>query len=148
MFKNMMQNLKDINDMPDEKINMLNPLVLAYIGDSVYELYIRTSMLADNTESNVHKLHILSIKYVKAHAQFETLHRIQDILTEEELNIVRRGRNSKSGFVPKNADVCEYRNATGFEALLGYMYLKGDIKRLMDILNCSMAEKKSDEGVH
>lgn len=117
----------------------LNPLVLAYIGDAVYEMFVRTMVIASNPESTVHKMHVKSTEFVKAHAQFDILNRISPSLTEEELNIVKRGRNSKSGFVPKNADVVEYRMATGFEALIGYLYLTGNNKRLIEILYSSVS---------
>jgi len=119
----------------------LNPLVLAYIGDAVYEVFIRTAMIALEPNKSVHKLHLLSTSYVKAHAQACIVRRIAPSLSEKESNIVRRGRNSKSGYVPKNADVIEYREATGFEALIGYLYLTGNTKRLKEILCCSLAEE-------
>lgn len=122
-------NLKDIMG--------LSPLVLAYIGDAVYEIFIRTEMLARSPYKSVHQLHVMSTSYVKAHAQSETAHKIQPMLTDEELTILKRGRNSKSGFVPKNADVVEYREATGFEALIGYLYLTENKSRLNEILNLS-----------
>lgn len=123
-------NLKDIMG--------LSPLVLAYIGDAVYEIFIRTEMLARSPYKSVHQLHVMSTSYVKAHAQSETAHKIQPVLTDEEFTILKRGRNSKSGFVPKNADVVEYREATGFEALIGYLYLTGNKPRLDEILNLSV----------
>lgn len=118
--------------MDAEEIKRLNPLVLAYIGDTVYDLLVRTFLIMDR-DSNVHNLHIRAIGFVSAGAQANTLKGIFDILTEEEKNIIRRGRNTKSQTVPKNANVGEYRYATGFEALLGFLYLKGDNDRLMEI---------------
>lgn len=112
---------------------MIPPLALAYIGDSVYELYIREKLLLSGV-TNVHLLHGKAVGYVKAKAQAEGLRRIMDILTEEELNIVKRGRNAKSYTIPKNADVQDYRHATGLEALIGYLYLKGDTDRLMFLM--------------
>ncbi len=113
-------------------IRMYNPLVLAYVGDSVYETFIRT-MLVSNGSTQVDKLHKRAIKYVQAKAQAEIVEKLHDSLTEEEQDIVRRGRNTKSGTVPKNADINDYRHATGFEALIGYLYLIGNTKRLMEI---------------
>ncbi|WP_200792801.1 Mini-ribonuclease 3 [Caldanaerobius fijiensis] len=112
---------------------MIPPLALAYIGDSVYELYIREKLLLSGV-TNVRRLHGKAVGYVKAKAQAEGLRRIMDILTEEELNVVKRGRNAKSYTVPKNADVQDYRHATGLEALIGYLYLKGDTDRLMFLM--------------
>jgi ribonuclease-3 family protein len=101
----------------------LNPLVLAFVGDGIYEIFVRTFIVSKNREMNVHKLHVKAISYVKAHAQSELMKAIMDELTEEEMNIYKRGRNAKSGTVPKNAEVVEYRTATGFESLFGYLYL-------------------------
>ncbi|MFZ5353489.1 MAG: Mini-ribonuclease 3 [Bacillota bacterium] len=123
-------------------IRMYNPLVLAYVGDAVYELYIRTQLVSSGS-MQVAKLHKRSINYVKAKSQAEILSGIEDILTEEELDIVRRGRNTKSATVPKNADISDYRYATGFESLLGYLYLIGSIERLMEILNRVMVVRNT-----
>lgn len=119
--------------------SQVNPLVLAYIGDAVYELYIRT-LLVSKSNAHVHRLHMDSIKFVKAKAQSDIIHKIMDKLTEDEQNIVRRGRNAKSGTIPKNADVTEYKYATGFESLIGYLYLMDDHSRLLDILRMAVAE--------
>ncbi|RCX18924.1 ribonuclease-3 family protein [Anaerobacterium chartisolvens] len=118
-----------------------NPLVLAYIGDAVYEVFIRT-FLIHNGNSPVHKLHKQSIGFVKAKAQSDIIHLIWDNLDSEEQNIVRRGRNAKSGTIPKNADVTEYKYATGFEALVGFLFLKEDNARLMDILSMSVSGRQ------
>ncbi|WHH61398.1 ribonuclease III domain-containing protein [Petroclostridium sp. X23] len=114
-----------------------SPLVLAYIGDAVYEVYIRT-MLIKKGNMPVHKLHRQATLYVKAKAQSDTIHRIEGYLTGEELAVFKRGRNAKSGTVPKNADINDYRHATGFEALLGYLYLSNNTERLMEILTMSL----------
>ena len=120
---------KDIKDA-----KMLSPLVWAYVGDSVYEMFIRTE-LVNNSNAKPHKLHIESIKYVKAKAQAETLKKINDFLTEEEKDIVRRGRNTENHHVAKNANVADYSHSTAFEALLGYLYLTKQDERLAEILN-------------
>ena len=119
-------------------LNTYSPLVLAYIGDAVYELFVR-SLLVGRGNAPVNKLHRQSIAYVKAKAQSDTIHALMEDLSEEEQDVVRRGRNAKSGTIPKNADVTEYKYATGFEALLGYLYLKGDYSRLLEILSKSAA---------
>jgi len=126
--------LKDERD-----IWMLNPLVLAYIGDTIYDLFVR-SLLIFRFDQSVHQLHMKAIHFVKAKAQSDTLHRILNQLTEEEKQIFRRGRNAKSGNIPKNADVGEYHTATGFEAVLGYLYLTGNDARLMEILKMTLDE--------
>lgn len=113
----------------------LNPLVLAFIGDAIYEVFIRTYLTDKNREMSVHKLHKEAITFVKAHAQSEFIKKLEDKLSEEELSIFKRGRNSKSGTVPKNADVQEYRAATGFESLVGFLYITDQNARLNYLLN-------------
>ena len=115
-----------------EDINMLSPLTWAYVGDSVYELYIRTKLI-NETKLKPHNLHIEAIKYVKAEAQAKLLKQIEDKLTDEEKEIVRRGRNAQNHHLPKHADVHEYMYATAFEALIGYLYLTKQTKRLTQI---------------
>ena len=124
-----------INIVKDEKeVNMMSPLTWAYIGDCVYELYIRTQ-LVNTTNLKPHKLHIESIKYVKAQAQAEILKKIHENLTQEEQEIVKRGRNAENHHLPKNCNVQDYMYATAFEALIGYLYLTKQNKRLKEILD-------------
>ena len=118
-----------------EEVRQLNPLVLAFIGDGVYEVFIRSYIIDRNRNMPVHKLHIKTISYVRAHEQSNFMNQLIELLNEEELSIYKRGRNAKSGTIPKNADVREYRNATGFEALIGYLYLIDDKERLEELLN-------------
>ena len=118
------------------ELNTYSPLVLAYVGDAVYDLYIRT-LLVSQGNAPVHKLHKRSIAFVKAKAQSDTIHKLMEKLTPDEQDTVRRGRNAKSGTIPKNADVAEYKYATGFETLLGYLYIKGDYTRLLELLKLS-----------
>ncbi len=113
-------------------INMLSPLTWAYVGDAVYELYIRTK-LVNNTNLKPHKLHIESIKFVKAKSQANTLKRIEEFLTDEEKDIVRRGRNAENHHIPKNAEPADYMYSTAFEALIGYLYLTKRDERLKEI---------------
>lgn len=124
---------------PEEEINLLSPLTWAYVGDCVYELYIRTN-LVNQTNLKPHKLHIETIKYVKARSQAKLLEKIHENLTDEEKEIVRRGRNAESHHLPKNANVQEYRYATAFEALLGYLYLTKKTERLKEILELTVDE--------
>lgn len=119
---------KDVAD-----VNQLSPLVWAYIGDSIYEIFIRTH-LVNNSNAKPHRLHIETIKYVKAKAQADTLAKIKECLTEKEKEIVRRGRNAENHHVAKNASVAEYSQATAFEALIGYLYLTKQDERLQEIL--------------
>ena len=118
-------------------INMLSPLTWAYVGDAVYELYIRTN-LVNNTKLKPHKLHIESIKYVKAKAQADILKRIEEHLTDEEKDIVRRARNAENHHLPKNADPADYMYSTAFEGLIGFLYLTKKDERLKEILKMCM----------
>lgn len=118
----------------EKEINTMSPLVWAYIGDSVYEVFIREKLIEKGIPSNT-KLHTQTIKYVKAHAQSEILKMLSDFLTNDELAIAKRGRNANSNTIPKHANVIEYKNATAFEGLIGYLFLTGKYDRLLEILN-------------
>lgn len=118
-------------------INMLSPLTWAYVGDAVYELYIRTN-LVNNTKLKPHKLHLESIKYVKAKAQAELLKKLEEVLTDEEKDIVRRARNAENHHLPKNAEPADYMYSTAFEGLIGYLYLTKKDERLAEILKMCM----------
>ena len=119
--------------LKDKQPTEYSSLILAYIGDAVYELYVRNYIVSKGN-SHIDEIHRHSVNYVKASAQCKNFHKIKDMLTEEEMNAFKRGRNSKSR-PPKNADAVEYRIATGFEALIGYIYIKGDEKRLDEIMS-------------
>ena len=133
--------LKDLRtkEFTEKEARLLNPLQLALVGDGVYELFIRNSILSNNLELSAHKIHVKAIGYVKAKSQSLIMHEIESELTNEEEYIYKRGRNSKSATVPKNADVRDYRMATGFEALVGYLYLIGDTERLEFIFNTALS---------
>lgn len=118
----------------ETEVNLMSPLVWAYVGDSVYELFIRTH-LVETTKLKPHKLHIETIKYVKAKAQADILERLQDVLTDKEKEIVRRARNAENHHLPKNADPADYMHATAFEGLIGYLYLSEQKERVEEILN-------------
>lgn len=122
-----------------EEVKLMKPLVWAYIGDCIYEIFIRMK-LVNETHLDPHRLHIETIKHVKAKSQAETLAKIQDNLTEEEKDIVRRGRNAEAHHQPKNADLADYKHATAFEALIGYLYLSMQDDRLKEILEMSINE--------
>lgn len=123
---------RDINDkLSDEDIKMMNPLALAYIGDGVFELLIRTNIMTG--QKNAHKLHIESAKLVNAKAQAKFLDRIKDSLDDRELGVVNRAKNSKLHTIPKNADVHDYKFATGLEALFGYHYLMRNNERILEL---------------
>jgi len=118
----------------DFRPNEYSPLVLAYIGDAVYELFIR-SLIVREGNMQVDKIHKKAVKFVKAKAQSSMIAIIEEDLTAEELSLYKRGRNCKSSGIPKNADMAEYRRATGFEALIGYLYLNGEYDRLLCLLH-------------
>ncbi len=99
-----------------------SPLALAFIGDAVYETFIRTKVLL-KANMSAHKLHKEAVTFVRASAQSYAMQTLLPLLSEEEADVFKRGRNAHSASVPKNADVTEYRTATGFEALIGYLYL-------------------------
>lgn len=135
--KKMLEDLR-VNQYSKEKVRCLNPLQLALIGDGVYEVFIRNFILDSNIELSAHKIHKYSIKYLKAEGQSKIVHELMESMTEEEEVIFKRGRNAKSATVPKNADVRDYRMATGFECLLGYLYLSGNKDRLTFYLEKSV----------
>ena len=116
-----------------QEVELMSPLTWAYIGDAVYELFIRNKLI-DETNLKPHKLHIEAIKYVKAKSQAEKLSEIYEMLTDEEKDIVRRGRNTQNHHLPKNSNVQEYMYSTAFEALIGYLYLTKQNTRLKEIL--------------
>ncbi|MBE7027982.1 MAG: Mini-ribonuclease 3 [Ruminococcaceae bacterium] len=125
-----------LDESPKISPKEYSPLSLAFIGDAVYELYVRCS-ISGSKIAPAGKLHKEAVRYVKAHSQAESVKAILKCLTEEELSVFKRGRNAKSATVPKNADMTDYRLATGFEALIGYLYLEGKTERLTEI--CKMA---------
>lgn len=116
-----------------DEFSMSSPLVWAYMGDAVYEQFIREYLIS-TTDLNPHKLHKEATKFVKAKAQAEILKKLDIYLTEEEKNIVRRGRNTQTHSAPKHADATDYMYATAFEALIGYLYLTKHEDRLNEIL--------------
>jgi ribonuclease III family protein len=130
----------------DEK--QLNSLALAYMGDAVFEIYVRHHLLQAGTVKP-HQLHKEATKYVSAKAQASILFQLIDmgILTDYEMAVVRRGRNAKSGSIPKNTDVQTYRHGTAFEALIGYLYLAQQEERLEEIIQLcfSLIESRKEE---
>lgn len=116
----------------EEIIRNYGSLSLAYIGDAAYELAAREYLLKSGMTDNG-KMHVKTKTFVSAHAQNLFLQVIAPLLTDDELAVVRRGRNVKSRSHPKNADISEYHGATGFEALWGYLYLSGDRERMANL---------------
>ena len=136
--------LKEKFHLKDTDAGQYSPLVLAYLGDAAYEILIRTIVVSD---MQVNKLHKKSSALVKAAAQAEFLMAIEDDLTEEEHAVYKRGRNAKSFSMAKNATMKDYRMATGFEALMGYLYLSGRTERMVDLVALAMTKTgKADSG--
>jgi len=131
-FKNMFGNLK-------EDPRQMTPVALAYIGDAVFDLYIR-DLLIYKGERLSKNLHSKAVKYVNASSQKKYYEKIKEILTEEELLVARRARNRRPTGVPKHSTKEEYAKATAFEAVIGYIYLCGDMKRLIYILEESIGD--------
>lgn len=120
--------------LEEQDIRTYSPLTLAYIGDAIFELVVRT-VLVDRKNAQPEKLHKAATKIVKAETQALMIEALKEDLTEEELAIFKRGRNAKSATKAKNATMSEYRRATGFEALMGYLYLKGEIERMLELIH-------------
>lgn len=120
-------------------IRTYSPLTLAYIGDGIYELVIR-SILVGSGNAQASKLHKRASGLVNAAAQSAMVERIRPVLTEEELQVFKRGRNAHSPTMAKHATMSDYRRATGLEALMGYLYLKGNMKRLVDLIKLGLED--------
>jgi ribonuclease-3 family protein len=119
-------------DIEGKDPNFLSPLQLAYIGDAVFELLVRSYLVNDH-DMNVRDLHKNAVLYVKAESQAKIVKHLEDEFTEEEMRIIKRGRNAKSATIPKNAKLIDYKYATGFEALLGYLYISRNTNRINEI---------------
>ncbi len=130
---------ENTNPMTEADARNLNPVVLAYVGDAVYSLFVRET-LVKNTDFKTGMLQKLSSGIVSAHGQSELLDRLMPLFNQEEADIFRRGRNAKKATKSKNASVGEYNRSTGFEAVLGYLYLTGKCERIEFLL------KESDEN--
>ena len=138
METNLMQ-LKELFHLEDQDLRSYSPLTLAYIGDGVYELVIRT-ILVKKGNCPVNRLHKKAISLVKAGAQSAIMEVIEEKLTPEELSVYRRGRNAHSPTMAKHATMADYRRATGFEALMGYLYLKEDYTRMLTLIRMGIGE--------
>ena len=128
MENNLMERKKDV-----EEVNTMSPLTWAYIGDCVFEMYVRMFFI-NTTRLKPHAMHLEVIKHVKAEAQANLLKNISGELTDDEKDIVRRGRNAQNHHIPKNATLDDYSHATAYEALIGYLYLTKQDARLKEIL--------------
>ena len=134
MKEDLTDKIREAFGLSEVDIRTYSPLTLAYIGDCIYELIVRT-MLVERGNSQVNHLHKRASGLVKAVTQKELLHTIEDLLTEEEISVYKRGRNAKSFTTAKNASVSDYRTATGLEALMGYLYLKKETDRIIFLMH-------------
>lgn len=125
--------IKETFRMPDINADQYSPLTLAYMGDCAYEIVIRT-LLVHKGNTHVDRLNKRASNLAKAATQSQIIGAVMESLTEEEVTIYKRGRNAKSYTSAKNASINDYRRATGFEALIGWLYLKGDFKRMTEII--------------
>lgn len=138
---NLVGYIKEKFELSPTDIKSYSPLTLAYIGDGIYDLVIRT-MIVEKGNAPVNKLHKKVSSLVKASAQMEIFHIIEPLLSEEELAIYKRGRNAKSYTSAKNASMSDYRIATGFEALMGYLYLTDELPRLLELIKLGLDGKE------
>jgi ribonuclease III family protein len=127
--------------------NQLNSLALAYLGDAVFETYVRYHLIQTG-QIRPNQLHREATKYVSAKAQAAIVHRMLDaqILSDTEIVVLKRGRNAKSGSVPKNTDVLTYRYSTAFEALIGYLHLSGEVERLEELISTAILLVEESKG--
>lgn len=131
--KDILEQIHSFFGLTGTETKNFSPLTLAYMGDAVYEIIIRT-IIVDGGRGTVNILHRRSTSLVNAAAQSEILSAIQGELSEEELSIYKRGRNAKSHTSAKNASIHDYRIATGFEALMGWLYLRGEMERCIELV--------------
>ena len=129
----------------DIKADTLSPLTLAFTGDAVFSLFVREMLVCDANRP-VGKLHKLSVNWVKAEAQSKGMRAILPLLTKKETEVFKRGRNAHTSHTPKNQSGCDYHYATGFEALVGYLYLKDETERLSLLLNEVIKAIEVDES--
>lgn len=133
------QHFEQLYELPQVDIKTYSPLTLAYIGDGIYELIIRT-ILVKQGNTHASKLHQKASGLVKASTQSAMARILKEELTEEELSVFKRGRNAHSGTMAKNATMSDYRRATGFEALMGYLYLKKEWERMFYLVKRGLTE--------
>ncbi|MCI8584090.1 MAG: ribonuclease III [Dorea sp.] len=125
--------MQELFQMQEVDVKTYSPLALAYIGDCIFDLVIKSLVLNEGNKP-VQKLHRETSMYVQASSQSKMMRRLQEELTEEEHQVYRRGRNSKTVSPAKNQSVTDYRRATGFEALIGYLYLKREYRRMLELV--------------
>ncbi len=131
-------------DRKEQDIRTYSPLTLAYLGDSVYELVIRT-LVVEEANRAVRELNKRTVRYVNAASQARMAAALKGMFTEEEADVYKRGRNAKPATTAKNATLSDYHKATGFEALIGYLYLTGRQERMMELIRQGMISLKDGE---
>ena len=137
--------MQEIFQMKEVDIKEYSPLTLAYIGDCIYDLIIKTLVINEGNRQ-VQKLHQKTSSYVQASAQSKMMRAMQEHLTEEEHAIYKRGRNAKSYTSAKNASISDYRRATGFEALMGYLYMSGRYERMCELIKDALDYLESEKS--
>ena len=135
-----LKELKELFELEDANIRTYSPLTLAYIGDGIYDLVIRT-ILVKKANCQVNRLHRKASTLVKAAAQSGMMEVIEPLLTEEEKAVYKRGRNAHSATMAKHATMADYRRATGFEALMGYLYLNEDFSRMLELIRAGLEKE-------
>ncbi len=133
-----LKKIKEMFQLEDRDLRTYSPLTLAYIGDGIYELVVRT-VLVKRGNCPVNRLHKQASGLVKASAQSAMMEILEPMLTEEEAGVYRRGRNAHSPTMAKHATMSDYRRATGFEALMGYLYLKEEFERMIELIHAGLA---------
>ena len=144
MDKGINQYILEQFHIEEQDVKTYSPLTLAYIGDGVFDLVIR-SLVVGKGNTNTNQLHRQTSKVVKAASQSAMVEKILPYLTKEEEAVYKRGRNAKSGTMAKNASMSDYRRATGFEALMGYLYLTNNFERLMELVK--LCFEKNEQGL-
>lgn len=127
--------VENLNKYVEEDLKKINPINIAYIGDCVYELYLRNYAMKKFGHINSNRLHVEVIKHVNARAQRDAYFKIKDILKEDEKIYFRKGRNAKIKTIPKNSSVGDYKTSTGFETIIGYLYITRNFERLDFIIS-------------
>lgn len=135
--------MQELFQMQEVDIKTYSPLALAYLGDCVFDLIIK-SLILNQGNKQVQKLHKETSQIVQASSQSKMMRAIQEVLTEEEHQVYKRGRNSRTVTPAKNQSITDYRRATGFEALIGYLYLKKEYRRMLELIKLGLRDLKED----
>ena len=142
LTQNLTESIKNVLGLKEISPAQLSPLVLAYIGDSIFDLVIKTYLLDTKGNMQVNKLNRFASNIVKAQSHSEMIGSIEPLLSPAEEAVYKRGRNAKSYTSAKNASISDYRRATGFEALMGYLYLEGEYERMIQLIKVGLDKEK------